>query len=57
MHLLSLNSGRVVAYDQDGDPRSNRVLSFTGIFTIGSIQHTLHVVKERGLHHVLVTKS
>jgi len=48
MPLLSLDSGRVVAYDQDGDSRSNRVLSFAGIFTVASIQHTLPVVKNEG---------
>jgi hypothetical protein len=56
MPLLSLDSGRVVAYEQDGDPQSNRVLLFfAGIFVVGSIQHSYPVVKEQGLHHIAVT--
>ena len=56
MPLLTLDSDRVVAYDQDGDPRSNRVLLFfAGIFTIGSIKHSFPVVKDQGLHHIAVT--
>ena len=56
MPLLSLDSGRVVAYEKEGDPQSNRVLlTFAGIFTVASVQHTLPVVKEQGLHHVAVT--
>ena len=56
MTLLTLDSGRVVAYEQDGDPQSNRVLLFlAGIFAIGSIRHSLPVVKEKGLHHIALT--
>ena len=56
MPSLSLDSGRVVAYEHDGDPRSNRVLLFfAGIFTIGSAQHSFPVVKEQGLHYVTIT--
>jgi len=56
MPSLSLDSGRVVAYEQDGDPQSNRVLLFFAeIFAIGSIQYTFPVVKEQGLHHAAVT--
>ena len=56
MPLLTLDSGRVVAYEQDGDPRSNRVLLFfAGIFVTGSIKHSFPVVKDQGLHHVAVT--
>ncbi|KAF9645686.1 hypothetical protein BDM02DRAFT_480309 [Thelephora ganbajun] len=56
MPLLTLDSGRVIAYDQDGDPESNNVLLFfAGIFTIGSIKYTFPVVKEKGLHHIAFT--
>lgn len=56
MPLLTLNSGRVVAYAQDGEPRSNRVLLFfVGIFVVGSIKHSYPVVKDQGLYHVVVT--
>jgi hypothetical protein len=56
MPILTLDSGRVIAYDQDGDPQSNRVLLFfAGIFTIGSIRYPLPVVKEKGLHHIAFT--
>jgi hypothetical protein len=53
MPLLTLDSGRVVAYEQDGDLQSDRVLLFfAGIFSIGSIRHPSPVVKEKGLHHI-----
>lgn len=56
MILLTLDSGRVIAYEQDGDPQSNRVLLFfPGIFSVGSIRYTFPVVKEQGLHHVAYT--
>ena len=56
MPLLTLDSGRVIAYEQDGDPQSNQVLLFfAGIFAIGSIRHSFSIVKERGLHHIAVT--
>jgi hypothetical protein len=56
MVLLTLDSGRVIAYEQDGDPQSNHVLLFfAGIFAIGSIRYTLPVTKEKGLHHVAFT--
>lgn len=56
MPILTLDSGRVIAYEQDGNPQSNQVLLFfAGIFAIGSIRHTSPVVKERGLHHVAFT--
>ena len=56
MPLLTLDSGRVVAYEQDGNPQSNQIpLFFAGIFAIGSIRHTFPVVTERGLHHVAFT--
>ena len=56
MPLLTLDSGRVVAYEQDGDLKSNRVLLFfAGIFSIGSIKYTFPVVKENGLHHIAFT--
>lgn len=56
MPLLTLDSGRVIAYEQDGDHQSNRVLLFfAGIFAIGSIQYSFPVVKEQGLHHLAVT--
>jgi len=53
MPLLTLDSGRVVAYSQDGDPQSNRVLLFfAGIFSTGATKFTLPVVKEKGLHSI-----
>jgi len=56
MPLLTLDSGRVVSYAQDGDPNSNRVLLFfAGIFAVGSISHTHPVIKEQGLHHIAFT--
>lgn len=56
MPLITLDSGRVVAYEQDGDPKSNRVLLFfSGIFAVGSINHSFPVTKEQGLHHLAVT--
>jgi len=56
MHLLTLDSGRVVAYEQDGDFKNNRVLLFfAGIFAIGSINYSFPVVKEKGLHHIAFT--
>ena len=56
MPLLTLDSGRVVAYEQDGDPHSNHVLLFfSGIFAVGTISYTFPVVKEKGLHHIAVT--
>jgi len=56
MPLLTLDSGRVVAYEQDGDLKSDRVLLFfAGIFSIGSIKYTFPVVKEKGLHHIAFT--
>lgn len=56
MPLLTLDSGRVIAYEQDGNPQSDQVLLFfAGIFAIGSIRHTFPVVKEKGLHHVAFT--
>ena len=56
MPLLTLDSGRVVAYEQDGDPQSNRVLLlFAGIFVVASVRHPLPVIKEQGLHRVAVT--
>jgi len=56
MPLLTLDSGRVIAYEQDGDPKSNRVLLFfAGIFSIGSIKYSFPVVKEKGLHHIAFT--
>lgn len=56
MPLLTLGSGRVVAYEQDGDPQSDHVLLFfAGIFAVGSIGHTFPVVKEKGLHHIAFT--
>lgn len=56
MPLLTLGSGRVVAYEQDGDPGSNRVLLFfAGIFVVASIDHSYPVVKDQGLHHISVT--
>ena len=56
MPLLTLDSGRVIAYEQDGDSNSDRVLLFfAGIFAIGSIRYTLPVVKEKGLHHIAFT--
>ena len=56
MPLLTLDSGRVVAYEQDGDLESDRVLLFfAGIFATGSIKYTLPVVKEKGLHHIAFT--
>ena len=56
MPLLALDSGRVIAYDQDGDHQSNRVLLFfAGIFAVGSITHTHPVVREQGLHHIAFT--
>lgn len=56
MPLLTLDSGRVIAYEQDGDLQSNQVLLFfAGIFAIGTIQHTFPIVKEKGLHHVAFT--
>ena len=56
MPLLTLNSGRVVAYEQDGDPQSNSVLLFfAGIFSIGSIRYSFPIVKEKGLHHIAFT--
>ena len=58
MLLLSSDFGRVVAYNQEGDSQSNRVLpSFAGILTVASIQHMLPVVKAQGLHYVAVTES
>ena len=56
MQLLTLDSGRVISYEQDGDPRSNQVLLFfAGIFAVGSIKYSFPVVKEKGLHHVAFT--
>jgi len=56
MPLLTLDSGRVVAYEQSGDVQSNRVfVFFAGIFAVASNRHSLPVVKEQGLHHLAVT--
>ena len=56
MPLLTLDSDRIVAYEQDGDLQSDRVLLFfAGIFAIGSIKYTFPVVREQGLHHIAVT--
>ena len=56
MPLLTLESGRVIAYEQDGDLQSDRVLLFfAGIFAIGSIRYSSPVVKEKGLHHIAFT--
>ena len=56
MTLLTLNSGRVIAYEQDGDPQSNKVLLFfSGIFATGTIRYPSPVVKEKGLRHIALT--
>lgn len=56
MPLLTLDSGRVIAYEQDGDTQSDRVLLFfAGIFAIGTIKYSFPVVKEKGMHHIAFT--